>query len=305
MKRFLKILLILVGIPVAIFLLVGLFVAQDYHVERSITIDAPYETVYENVSTLKAMNQWSPWVDLDSNMKITYEGTDGTIGAKYNWEGNEEVGRGYQEITAINENKITSIIHFIEPMEGDATTIIDLNKDKEGIKVTWGFDGSTSYPMNVMHLIWDMDEWLGKDFETGLHKLDSVIALKLKSEPKTYRGYTIKEIDYGPKNYVGFRATLNFNDISAFYAKHFSNLFEFYTSKGIEFDGPPSGIYYSYNMETNEADMMAALPVKAEEPEMPEGYQIINANGKALFIEYKGSYEGSGDAHWAMDDYMK
>lgn len=305
MKKFFKWLLIIVVVLIAIFLILGLIVAKDYRIERSVTINAPYEIVYSSVNTLESMNRWSPWVDYDPNMKITYEGEDGKIGAKYSWEGNDDVGKGYQELTEITENRISSQVHFLEPMESEATAIINLEQTDDGIKVTWGFEGSTAYPMNLMHLFMNMDEMLGKDFATGLHKLDSVVSLKLKAEPKKYRGYSITEIEYGPKTFVGFRETLNFNDMPDFYKKHYGRLFEFYTSKNIEFDGYPSGMYYSYNMETNEADMMAAIPVKEENPVLPEGYQIVIAKGKALFIEYKGSYEGSGNAHWAMDDYMK
>ena len=57
-------------------------------------------------------------------------------------------------------------------------------------------------------------------------------------------------------------------------------------------------------METNIADMAVAIPV-ATAVEIKGGSVAEIAAGKAAVIDYYGAYEGSGEAHFAMDDYLK
>ena len=67
--------------------------------------------------------------------------------------------------------------------------------------------------------------------------------------------------------------------------------------------GAPSGLYYNWDMQKNLADMAAGIPVEGEAD--IEGYDMVRIGGKALKIEYFGSNAGSGEAHYAMDDYIK
>jgi hypothetical protein len=72
-----------------------IIIPKTYHVERSITINAPREEVWSNVNSLHGLHSWSPWIEADPNVKITYEGQDGTVGAAYHWVGNSDVGEGH------------------------------------------------------------------------------------------------------------------------------------------------------------------------------------------------------------------
>lgn len=92
--KILKILLYtLLGLG-ALWAILGLFAKKDYHIERSIEIDAPMELVYEHVRYFKNFESWSPWAKLDPAMKTSITGDDGTIGATYKWAGNDDVGIG-------------------------------------------------------------------------------------------------------------------------------------------------------------------------------------------------------------------
>jgi effector-binding domain-containing protein len=67
--------------------------------------------------------------------------------------------------------------------------------------------------------------------------------------------------------------------------------------------GAPSGLMYTWDMENNVADMAAGIPI-SEQADV-DGFDIIEVGGKSLHIQYYGSYEGSAEAHYAMEDYMK
>ena len=66
---------------IAIALITALFVSKDMSYEKSIVIKSPIEKTWDNVSSLGAMDKWSPWKDRDPNMKQTLTGTDGESGA--------------------------------------------------------------------------------------------------------------------------------------------------------------------------------------------------------------------------------
>lgn len=169
MKKFLKILLGIVAILIIVMLLMG----KAYHFEKSIVINAPVEKVYEQINSTKAINQWNPWMKLDPNLKLTYSGNSGRIGDKYCWEGNDEVGSGCQEITALvpNQKQSTKMI-FYKPFESDATSNIILTPEGNSTKVTWDMDCELDYPMNLMKLF--MDGQMDKSYGEGLNALKAI-----------------------------------------------------------------------------------------------------------------------------------
>lgn len=169
MKKFLKILLAIVAILIIVMFLMG----KAYHFEKSIVINAPAEKVYAQINSTKAINQWNPWMKLDPNLKVTYSGNPGQIGDKYCWEGNDEVGSGCQEITALvpNQKQSTKMI-FYKPFESDATSNIILTPEGNSTKVTWDMDCELDYPMNLMKLF--MDGQMDKSYGDGLNALKAI-----------------------------------------------------------------------------------------------------------------------------------
>ena len=56
---------------IVVVLIAALFVSNNIDYEKSITIDSPVEFVWGKVSSLSAMDKWSPWKDKDPKMKQT------------------------------------------------------------------------------------------------------------------------------------------------------------------------------------------------------------------------------------------
>ena len=175
MKKVLKIIVVILLLVIAFVLIAGIFVSKTYHLEKDITINAPQEKVWNNVNSLQAMEKWSPWTDIDPNMKISHEGQQGTVGSVYRWEGNRDAGSGNQTITKLQQPaRVETHLNFIKPFKGEADTYIVLDGAENGTKVSWGFDTRYSYPMNVMQLFIDMDDMMGKQYDKGLSKLKSL-----------------------------------------------------------------------------------------------------------------------------------
>lgn len=160
-------------ILIAITLILALFVSKNIDYEKSISINAPIDIVWENVNSLSDLDKWSPWNDYDPNMKKEMAGMDGTIGAMHSWESDvQEVGKGSQTIAKIEApNLFETDLIFYEPFESEAKGYIMLESEGSGTKVTWGFNSEMPYPFNLMMLFMDMEEEMGKDWNKGLSKL--------------------------------------------------------------------------------------------------------------------------------------
>jgi hypothetical protein len=164
---------------IVIFLLLGVVAPKDLKVERSIVINAPKDVVMPNVISLKKRQVWSPWADLDPDMKVVYEGTEGAVGSRYFWKGNDEVGEGNQDITSITANRVEGNVNFIKPFESSSAYYVQMDEQGAGVtKVAWGFKGTNPFPFNAVCLFIDMDGMLGKDFDKGLIRLKAICEKK-------------------------------------------------------------------------------------------------------------------------------
>lgn len=160
-------------ILIVITLILALFVSKNLDYEKSISINAPVDLVWENVNSLSDLDKWSPWNDFDPNMKKEWTGIDGTVGASQSWESDvEEVGKGSQTIAKIEApNLFETDLKFYEPWESEAKAYIMLEAEGSGTKVTWGFHSEMPYPFNITILFMDMEGEMDPVWNNGLSKL--------------------------------------------------------------------------------------------------------------------------------------
>ena len=176
--KILKKILILIVAVIVLALITALFVKKEYAVEREVVINKPKAEVFEYVIYLKNQDNFSVWNMKDPASIRTYTGTDGTVGFIYAWESKmEDVGKGEQEITKITEGeRIDMELRFKEPFEAnDIAYMITESVSENQTKVKWGFNGAMPYPMNLMLLMMNMDEMLGKDLQDGLNNLKVIL----------------------------------------------------------------------------------------------------------------------------------
>ncbi|MBK6933027.1 MAG: SRPBCC family protein [Saprospirales bacterium] len=299
--KILKILLYAVLGIVALMVVLGLFATKDYHIERNIEIDAPRELVFNQLRYFKNFERWSPWAALDPDMKTSITGTDGEPGAVYKWSGNDDVGKGQQTLLALNPDRLDIEVKFTEPFESTSPSYLTLKENGNKTTVTWGFDMHIAFPWNGFAMFTDVDASVGKDYAKGLENLKKVCEAIAH---KKYRGYEVTVQDLPVTYYVGIRKTVAFPEIPAFFAANLGKTLEQVQKSGATVAGVPSGLFWSYDEKKGVSDMAAAIPVAANQ-KFEGGLSIFPVGGsKALHIEYLGAYEKSGEAHYAMDDYM-
>lgn len=175
--KFLKTTGIILLILIIIIAVLSFIAPTKMESERSITIQAPKEVVWEHICSLQKQNEWGPWKEQDPNMKVEYSGNDCTVGAKSKWTSEvKEVGSGEQEIVTLEPMKSTETkLHFLEPWESDAKAWMKMDDDPAGgVNVTWGFNSEMPRPMNAMMLFMNVEKGLGDMFYTGLTNLKSI-----------------------------------------------------------------------------------------------------------------------------------
>src|SRR5690606_6840391 len=137
-----KILLGLAAI-IAIILIIAAFQPSTYRVERTAAVQLPPDVVYANLNDFHHWQKFNPFTDPDPNVQLLYDGAPAGEGAIYKWKGNNEVGKGQMTITESKPNEhIVVAMHFMEPMEGHATTHFNMKPASNGTEVTWAMEGN-------------------------------------------------------------------------------------------------------------------------------------------------------------------
>ncbi|MEI7487472.1 MAG: SRPBCC family protein [Chryseobacterium sp.] len=175
MKTILKIIGVIILLIIGYAVIAMLAFGKNYHYEKSMIINAPKEKVWQQISSMKAFNQWNPWMKLDKSMKVTYTGNSGEVGDKYCWDSkNDNAGAGCQEIKelVLNEKQKTEMM-FIKPFEGQATSEIVLSPEGNATKVLWTMDTEQDPMMKIMRPM--MDYQMGKSYEEGLNNLKALV----------------------------------------------------------------------------------------------------------------------------------
>ncbi len=173
MKIAFKILGIIVLGLITIFSIAGLIAPHKVVVEESVMVNASAENAFAQINLWSNFKQWSPWNELDPNMKISYKGEDGTVGSVYKWEGNDEVGTGTMTKTLVQPNsRIEYDLHFMKPWESKNKGYMTIEPVGNAQKVTWGFVADAPFPQNVMMFF--MKGYIADDFKKGLNKLKAI-----------------------------------------------------------------------------------------------------------------------------------
>jgi hypothetical protein len=173
--RILRNALIVVVLLIAAAVALAYVLPREVTVERSIVVDAPPAEVFPYVNSLQRTAEWSPWLGLDPEVALSYEGPEAGVGNAMSWASqNPSVGSGRQEITASEaDRRVETALDFGEM--GGGTAWLALDPEGAGTKVTWGL--RTDMGLNPvgrwMGLM--MDGWVGADYERGLQNLKALV----------------------------------------------------------------------------------------------------------------------------------
>lgn len=168
--------LVLVGVAV------GTVLPRQWHVERSIVIQARPEQVHALVEDFKAWQSWAAWdKTADPEVAHTYGGAERGVGAWWHWSG-PRLGHGKMTITRSDVASGVWVDEMIETQTHvNAHGSLTWETTEGGaLKVSWRDDGTL--PQVVGGYFRGMvEKSLGDHFQHGLEHL-KVEAEKLRAE---------------------------------------------------------------------------------------------------------------------------
>jgi len=152
---------------------------KDYDISRTVMIKRPKEEVYPYIRQLQKQPLWMPWFLNDPKVVIKFKGEDGKEGAASYWKGNNRI-EGIQKITKIRDGKLLETqLLFLRPYKSLSLNYMAVKEiEADRTKMVWGLKGVHRFPASVMMLFYGMDRAVGKDFETGLNNLKTILERK-------------------------------------------------------------------------------------------------------------------------------
>lgn len=170
---------VLIGLGIAIAAL-AIFIASrpsDFRVSRSLTMAAPASAVFAQVNDFHKWDAWSPWIKLDPNAKVGFEGPEAGEGAKFFWSGNSEVGEGSMTLVESKPDELVRIrLDFVKPFAGTADAEFTFEPvTSNETKVTWSMSGKNNFIAKAIGLVIDCDKMIGDNFETGLASMKAIV----------------------------------------------------------------------------------------------------------------------------------
>lgn len=144
---------------------------DQFRVERSMAIDAATAKIYPFIADFHNWRAWSPWENLDADLKRSYSGPTAGERAVYEWSG-RKAGTGRMEIKHASPDWHLFIqLDFIKPFEGHNTAEFTLTPAANATTVTWAMYGPTTFIGKMMSVFVSTDKYLGGQFEQGLRNL--------------------------------------------------------------------------------------------------------------------------------------
>lgn len=300
MKKFFRILGIIVALIAAVILVAGLIAPNDIKVDRTLLIKGSPDVVFYQMSHLRNWQNWLPWYDMDPSIKADYGGTDGQPGSTYHFVG-EKSGEGRATTTAITGNEMKYDMLFVD-WDTKGTGHVRAEDAGNGqTKANWALSIHYGYPANGIMAIMNMRKMLEKDFDKGLEKLKALVESGKAATPERKATTTaIEETDFPATTYAAIRKTIPVNEMDKFFGDSYEVLGK---ETGARISGNPSGLIYKWDDANGTTDIAAAFPVSEKAP--VKSAQIIEITAsKAYKMVYIGGYAGSYNAHLAINKHL-
>ena len=150
---------------------IGLTLPDSAEVERETTINAPAETVFPHINSMRAFHAWSPWTRGDPSTQYVFEGPEQGVGSRMRWfSGSEEVGQGSQEIIASVENQqVETALVFGD--QGSGIARFTLIPAAGGTVVRWQFHTDFGWDLFSRYVGLMLDNMIGAAYDKGLRSL--------------------------------------------------------------------------------------------------------------------------------------
>ena len=284
----------------------GLLLPRTVHVERSIEIERPVETVFAVVNRFDSYPSWSPLFERDPGTEIQLSGPGSGPGARLHWAGDPRlVGSGWQEITH-SQRPSRVEIHLEMDQLGAADTWFQVDRVAGGARLTWAFDTDLVEGQGwfggllARYFGLFFDRWIGGDYEQGLQRLKAHV----ESLPETdFAGLDAEVVTVDAMNVLFISGDAQGSDTGQMLADAFREISAFMAENGVEMASQPMAITRGWDRQGFRFD--AAIPVERNDIETSGNVRLgLSPTGRADRVVHRGPYESMPDSYGKLAAYM-
>lgn len=293
----------IIGIIIVVIVILGagviIFGPSETHMERSISIEAPVEEVFNEINGFKTFDQFSAWSAVDTTAKIIIEGPTSGVGASYNWQSdNPDLGTGTIEIIESDQNMMVKSKMNFEGYPGEPTASWILSEEDGKTKVIYTYDETD------ISGIWKLfalgtESMIAPMYDQTLQKLKN----RIESRPDFT--YEIEEVETISQPYIGVKASSSSDPtaIGEAMGQAYGQIGAYMASNKIAMAGAPLSIVLSYDEQGTE--MICGIPTESMiEVEDENILSEMTYEGKALKTIHMGDYALMESAYNNLVDYM-
>lgn len=272
----------------------------SFHIERSIEIDAPSETVYNTIVNYETWTKWSPWLCAEPDATVTVSENPNSIGSIYSWEG-KIVGAGEIEHLKLQPGRrIDDEIRFVKPFKSKSNVAFHLQPSGQGTKLSWIMDGSLPWFMFWMKSM--IQTFIGMDYERGLKMIKEYVETgKVNSQTKVLGKQQI-----GPLHIAGLRRTCALKEIGPSMQAAIGELGPIWKKQNLPNGGDLLSVYHQFNLKTQTCDytigwLLPSEDITTEAPLTSWSCPLTTA----LSVEHLGDYHHLGNGWSAANQYLR
>lgn len=259
----------------------------DFHVHKSVVIEAAPSSVYPLIRDFRMWPTWSPWLQAEPDCRLKYADD----GRSYDWEG-EVVGSGQMEILEETPDQfIDCRLTFLKPFKSDNRTAFKLEAKGGGTLLTWTMTGSL--PWFLFWMKGMMTAFIGMDYVRGLAMLKDLAEIGNVPSKLEFLG----EQSSAELTYVGIRNECPIACIGEAMPIDFEKLAAWRKRARMPKDGRIIAIYHKWNATKGVVSYTAAIEIPNPPTHLPTG-MIAGAlpDTQVYSIRHTGPYHHLGNA---------
>lgn len=266
------------------------YLMPKIHVQKSITINAPLEKVYDTIKDFHHWQAWSPWLlsEPEARVKVNEDGK------YYEWEGNR-VGAGNMTVLKEEKEQIDYDLTFLKPWKSEAKVKFNCKAKGNQTMVTWHMDSSLPFFMFWMKK--SMTAFIGADYDRGLNMLKEYIEEGTVHSKLDFIGDT----DFAGLTYIAIKRNTTMDQIGPAMENDFKKLGEYFETNNLEVAGQGFSIYHKWDMVKKQVSYTIGLPIDTIPNDLPSTFTAGHIpKTKTYKLRHTGSYKHLGNAWSTM-----
>lgn len=247
---FLLLLIVIISLSIYVATIDG-----KYDVNKSHTVKAPVEMVFNEVNDFKNWENWGPWYEIDSTIVASFPEVTAGVDASYTWTGKD--GNGSMKTISLIPNK--EIIQQIDFGTGTTPEVYwNFNEIENGTEITWGMKGKSGFMEKFYWLTQGgIEKSMAPMYARGLELLDNHISKQLEKHSIEIKGV----VDHGGGFYLYQTTSCKMEDIGVNTEKMFTAIMKYMEDNSIDPSGKPFTLNHKWDEKNNTTMFSTCIPV--------------------------------------------